>query len=118
MTDWITVNPGGKVDYRLARSLPMGIQNVVSDFEVSFRANNLQAVKDNPVLPLERVQRAIVTGVFGGGGRRYPCEKEVKEATNMLINRILDTYQRVAGGVLSWEAIILTSGGSGLLHKR
>lgn len=117
-TDWIAVNPGGEVDYSLARSLPMGIQNVVSDFEESFRANNLQAVKDTPVLPPERVRRAIVTDVFEGGGHRNPCEKEVKEATNMLINRISDTYQRIAGGALSWDAIILTGGGSGLLHKR
>ncbi len=117
-TDWVAVNPGGEVDYSLARSVPAGIQNVVSDFEESFRANNLQAVKDTPVLPPERVRSAIVTGVFDGAGRRYLCEKEVKEATNMLINRISDTYQRIAGGALSWDAIILTGGGSGLLHKR
>ena len=117
-TDWIAVNPGGEVDYSLARSVPVGIQNVVAYFEESFRANNLQAVKDSPVLPPERVRRAIVTGVFVGAGRRYPCEKEAKEATNMLLNRIADTYQRIAGGALSWDAIILTGGGSGLLHKR
>jgi hypothetical protein len=117
-TDWIAVNPGGEVDYSLARSVPMGIQNVVSDFEESFRATNLQAVKDTPVLPPERVRRAIVTGVFDGAGRRYPCEKEVKEATNMVLSRIADTYQRIAGGAMSWDAIILTGGGSGLLYKR
>jgi len=117
-TDWIAVNPGGEVDYGLARSVPVGIQNVVSDFEESFRANNLKAVKETPVLSPERVRRAIVTGVFDGAGRRYPCEKEVKEATNMLLNRIADTYQRIAGGAMSWDAIILTGGGSGLLHKR
>jgi len=117
-TDWIAVNPGGEVDYSLARSVPAGIQNVVADFEESFRANHLQAVKDTPVLPPERVRRAIVTGVFEGAGRRYSCEKEVKEATNMLLNRVADTYQRIAGGALSWDAIILTGGGSGLLHKR
>jgi hypothetical protein len=27
-TDWIVVNPGGEVDYSLARSVPVGIQNV------------------------------------------------------------------------------------------
>jgi hypothetical protein len=27
-------------------------------------------------------------------------------------------YQRIAGGALGWDAIILTSGGSGLLCKR
>ncbi len=117
-TDWIAVNPGGEIDYSLARSVPIGIQNVVTDFEESFRANNLQAVKDTPVLPPDRVRRAIATGVFEGGGKRYPCEKEAQEATNLLLNRIADTYQRIAGGALGWDAIILTGGGSGLLYKR
>jgi hypothetical protein len=117
-TDWIAVNPGGEVDYSLARSVPLGIQNVVADFEASFRANNLQAVKDTPVLPPERIRRAILTGVFEGAGRRYPCEKEVKEATIMVLNRIADMYQRIAGGAMSWDSIILTGGGSGLLYKR
>ena len=102
----------------MARSVPVGVQNVVADFEESFRANHLQAVKDTPVLPPERIRRAIVTGVFEGAGRRYPCEKEVKEATNMLLNRIAETYQQIAGGALSWDAIILTGSGSGLLYKR
>jgi len=117
-TDYLAVNPGGEVDYSLARSIPIGIQNVVADFEESFRANNLEAVKNTPVLPLERVRRAIASGVFEGGGQSYSCENEAKEATNMLLNRIADTYQRIAGGSLSWDAIILTGGGSGLLYQR
>lgn len=100
------------------RSVPLGIQNVAADFEASFRANNLQAVKDTPVLPPERIRRAIVTGVFEGAGRHYPCEKESKEATSMVLSRIADTYQRIAGSAMSWDAIILTGGGSGLLYKR
>jgi hypothetical protein len=117
-TDFLAVNPGGEVDYSLARSVPLGVQNVISDFEDSFRANNLEAVKDTPVLPPERVRKAIVTGFFEGGGRRYHCEEEVQEATSMMLNRIADTYQRIAGGALSWDAIILTGGGSGLLYQR
>ena len=53
-TDWLAVNPGGEVDYGLARSVPIGIQNVLVDFEESFRANHLEVVKDSPVLPPER----------------------------------------------------------------
>jgi hypothetical protein len=117
-TDWIAVNPGGEVDYSLARSVPMGIQNVVTDFESSFRANNLKAVKDTPVLPPERIRQAIATGIFLGAGRHIQCEKEAKEATNLLLNRIADTYQRIAGGAMSWDAIILTGGGIGLLYNR
>ena len=42
----------------------------------------------------------------------------MKEATNLLLNRIADTYQKLAGGALSWDAIILAGGGSALLYKR
>jgi hypothetical protein len=98
--------------------VPIGIQSVVADFEEGFRANNLEPVKNIPVLPPERVRRAIATGVFEGGGRKYPCEREANEATNVLLNRISDTYQRIAGGALGWDAIILTGGGSGLLYQR
>jgi hypothetical protein len=106
------------VDYSLARSVPLGIQAVINDFVESFRANNMELVKDTPVLPPERVRKAIDSGVFEGGGRKIDCEKEVQEATNMLLNRVADMYQRIAGGALSWDCIILTGGGSALLHKR
>jgi aspartate/methionine/tyrosine aminotransferase len=75
-------------------------------------------VKDTPVLPAERVRRAIATGFFEGGGRRYPCEDEVREATNLVLNRIADTYQRIAGGALGWDSIILTGGGSAVLYDK
>ncbi len=49
-TDFLAVNPRGEVDYSLARSVPIGVQYVLSDFEDSFRANNQEAVKDTPLL--------------------------------------------------------------------
>ena len=117
-TDWLAVNPGGEIDYSLARSIPLGIQSVLVDFEESFRSNNLEAVKDTPVLPPDRVRKALSTGVFEGGGKKYPCEQEVEEATSLMLNRIADTYQRIAGGALSWDSIILTGGGSALLYQK
>ena len=117
-TDFLAVNQGGEVDYALARSVPLGIQSVISDFEESFRANNQETVKDTPVLPPERVRRAIATGVFEGGGRKFPCEDDVEEATSLFLNRFADTYQRLAGGALAWDNIILTGGGSALLHHK
>ena len=117
-TDWIAVNPGGEMDYSVARSIPLGIQSILSDFEASFRAINLQAVKTASVFPPERVRRAISTGYFEGGGRRISCAKEVEEATNLLLNRIADLFQRIAGDPIGWDAIILTGGGSGLLYQR
>lgn len=81
-TDFLAVNQGGQVDYALARSVPLGIQSVIRDFEESFRANNLEVVKDTPVLPSDRVRKAISSGIFDGGGRRFPCAQDVDEATS------------------------------------
>ena len=117
-TDFLAVNQGGEVDYSLARSVPLGIQSIINDFEESFRANNLEIVKDTPVLPPDRVRKAISKGVFEGGGQKYPCEHDVDEATSLFLNRFADTYQRLAGGALSWDNIILTGGGSALLHNK
>ena len=61
-TDWLAVNPGGEVDYSLARSIPIGIQSVLADFVEIFRSNNLEAVKDTPVLPPNRVRKALIIG--------------------------------------------------------
>ena len=36
----------------------------------------------------------------------------------MDLNRIGDTYQWITGEALSWDAIILTGGGSSLLYRR
>jgi len=117
-TDFLAVNQGGEVDYALAQSVPLGIQSVISDFEESFRANNMEIVKDTPVLPPDRVRKAISTGVFIGGGQKYTCAQDIEEATSLFLNRFADTYQRLAGGALSWDNIILTGGGSALLHHK
>jgi len=117
-TDFLAVKQGGEVDYALARSVPLGIQSIISNFEESFRTNNLEIVKDTPVLPPDRVRKAIVTGVFEGGGRKFSCDQDVGEATSLFLNQFVDTYQRLAGGALSWDNIILTGGGSALLHRK
>ena len=117
-TDFLAVNPGGEVDYALAQSVPIGIQMVISDFEASFRANNMDAVKEASILPPDRIRTAIRTGVFEGGGRKYLCEQDVEEASSLFLNRFADTYQRIAGGALLWDRIILTGGGSALLYHK
>ena len=35
-----------------------------------------------------------------------------------MLNQVADTYQRIAGGALSWDSIILTGGGSALLYQK
>ena len=42
----------------------------------------------------------------------------MEEATSLFLNRFADTYQRITGGALAWDTIILTGGGSALLHQK
>jgi hypothetical protein len=116
-TDWLAVNPGGEIDYSLNESTPIGIQDVMRDFERSFRANNREATKEVANLPPARVRKAIAEGKFEGAGREYPCSIEAKEATSVLLNRVRDTYQRIAGGPIPWDSIVLTGGGSAMLFN-
>jgi hypothetical protein len=75
-------------------------------------------VRDTLTLPPNRVRHAIASGVFAGAGRTYDCENEAREATGVLLSRIAETYQHVAGGALPWDSIILTGGGSAMLYDR
>jgi hypothetical protein len=70
-TDYLAMYTDGDIDYNLAHYLPVGIQNVVFDFEEKFWINNLEKIKLILLLLLESILRAIATGVFYGGGRLY-----------------------------------------------
>jgi hypothetical protein len=67
-TDWLAVNPGGEVDYSLARSVPLGIQNVLTDFEESFRAHPVVAGS----LPVHRVNPPIISPPNSTAARSTP----------------------------------------------
>jgi hypothetical protein len=117
-TDWLDVNSSGVVGYGLARSISMVIHQVISDFDESFRSNHVELVKDIPVLPSTRVRQAMAASVFEGEGKKYPCGEYADEVTSLLLNRFADTYQRIAGGALAWNTIILAGGGSALLRQK
>ncbi len=117
-TDFLAVNPGGDVDYGLAESIEAGIQQVERDFERSFRAANKEAVKKSTYLPPEQIRAAIRRGVLVGGGQEFPCADEVHEATTLILRRIAEAYQHVAGGPLPWHSVVLTGGGSAMLYEQ
>lgn len=115
-TDWLAVNAGGSVDYSLNESTPLGILGVLRDFERSFKDSHKEVVKAATKLPEDRIRRGLRDRSVKLAGRDYPCEAEATEAMSVLINRILDTYQNVAGGGLDYDTVILTGGGAGVLY--
>lgn len=53
-----------------------------------------------------------------GGENRFSCKQDVEEATSSFLNCFADIYQRLAVGLQAWDNIILTDGGSALLHQK
>lgn len=118
-TDFIAIAEGGVVDYSLQHSLPLGILDVLSDFENSIRANNRDFFKSAAKgLRPERVRDALRTGRFEGGGKPLSCEAEAKAAVSVLLNRFSEAYQQRAGGPTRWDTVIATGGGVGAIYER
>lgn len=118
-TDFIAVAEGGKIDYSLQYSAPIGIIGVLEEFEKSLRSRYRDMFKDNlkGVRP-ERIRQALRTGFFVGAGDSKPCEEEAKAATSVFLNQIIELYQQQAGGASRWDCIILTGGGIGAVYER
>jgi len=116
-TDLVAVNPGGEVDFSIHESIPLGIQEILRDFENSIKNTYRADFKGARINP-EQLRAAITTGAFHGGGRVLDCRDEAAEATTKLLNGIASIYQSVAGGPLQWNNIILTGGGSAMLADR
>ncbi len=115
-TDLQGVEKGGELDYSLSVSIELGIQQVERDFERSFKMNHKDELKGMRAMPNDQLRQAIGGGVWRGGGREIPCQAEVREATNALLNRIGEAYMNIAGGPFRYDHVILTGGGSALLY--
>jgi hypothetical protein len=115
-TDWLRVQAGGKVDYSLNESTPIGILDIMKNFEKAFKPKLLKESRGLDNLPPESVREAIKTGLFAGGGRNYPCQPEVDQAVSKFLNEVGEAYTNVAGGPLPYHTIVLTGGGSAALY--
>jgi hypothetical protein len=117
-TDMISVARGGQLDYAVNESVEVGIQNVMRAFERDLRARYADIFKSTTTVPANRLRDALRTGAYTGGGREYPCHTEATNAAGLVLNRIANAYQEVAGGPARWDTIILTGGGSAALYDR
>lgn len=115
-TDWLAIQPGGEIDYSLRESDEVGIQNVTAEFERIFKRNH-RDLFINSDLPIDRVRKAIQTRIYRpGNADPVPCESEVMQAVNIVLNRIANAWRTRAGGGSDFDTIVLTGGGSALLY--
>jgi hypothetical protein len=120
-TDLLAVLPGGEVDYSLADSADeTGILHVIEAFWKGIKSNKQHRTKlvdvTNWDVIADRVREAIVTGVLRTGKGDLDCEAERDAAISLLINRFANVYRDRARSGLPYDTIILTGGGSALMH--
>jgi hypothetical protein len=113
--DFMLRRETGEIDYGLAESIPIGINNVLRDFERDLKSRYKAVFKNSSTLMASRLREAFKSGVFVGGGRELECGDEAAAARNRLITQIMEIYRDVYGGAMRYDAILLTGGGSGLL---
>lgn len=107
----------GQVTYDLTDSIDIGIQQIEADFEESLRARHSKAFRTVRHIDRGMLRQAIKSGVYSGGGHPIPCQLEVKQAINKLLNKLKDTYNTKARGAANWHHIVLTGGGSAMLYE-
>lgn len=118
-TDGLVADPDGSIDYSTANSEKnVGILSAIEQFKKDFQSNHRTLLKNSTKWRETEVRQAIRTGIMNLGGLgEYPCESEVEQATQMLVNRVADIYNAY-GGSTEYDHVVLTGGGSALLEPK
>lgn len=118
-TDGLVVDPDGSVDYSATSSEKnVGILAVIDQFKKDFQSNNRTLLKSMTKWREASVRDAIRTGVLNLGGLgEFDCHDEIEQATRLLVNRVIDIYNKY-GGSTEYDHVVLTGGGSALLETR
>lgn len=117
-TDLIAIKASGKLDYSIAISLELGIQEAERNFERAVRASYHKLFKTSGRLPEDRLRAALASGILKAAGDEFNVSNEAAESVNILLNRLADAFNREAGGPARWDHIVLTGGGSAMLADR
>lgn len=110
--------PDGGVEYDRARSVDVGILDVLEQFEANLRLTYYEDFARTRTLPTDRLRRALREGVYMGGGKARPCKDEADKAMNILLNRLRSPYFEKAGGPTHYDHILITGGGGGAAANR
>lgn len=111
------IDPGGNIDIASFKSTRTGVLQVIESFVEEVRANNRLMFKNTGDLDPRKVDEAIRTGFYKGGRHKLDCTNESLAATQTLINDVIQIIDSM-GGVMNYDHILLTGGGSALLFDR
>jgi len=108
----------GRADYGVQFSLDTGINDVLTQFESLVRSEYHKEFKNTVSISHYLWGSALRSGVFAGGGYTFNVEAIAERALHPVLQQIHDTVQSRAGGLLNWDTILCTGGGTGLLSER
>lgn len=112
----------GYVDYNDAKTVDLGIQNVmkgVSDILLSTPdyQSFFESVRGD--LPFdEQMRECIRTGIYPTGGYELNALDAIADATATIRQRIKNVYQQELGGARRYSYIVVTGGGGGSLFPQ
>jgi len=114
--DVAAVDEGGNIDILSLESTRSGTIDMTTNFERAMRSANKLLFQDTGDIDVKRIEAAILSGTYQMGKTIIDCSAEAHAALSALTN---DVVQRInaSGGVANFPYILLTGGGSILLHN-
>lgn len=114
--DVIAVDPQGMIDDNSYDSTLTGVISAYDFFERELRSAHKAEFKGVGELAPRRLETAMLTGKFPYGNSQIDCADLGKQAINSLVNNISEVI-KASGGVANFDVVLLTGGGSALVHE-
>lgn len=112
----------GWIDYASARSIDIGIQDVmdqVSSIMLASPEFDKHFGSHRGALPHDASMReCLLTGIYCAGGYELNVLDAIADATASIRTRIKEVYELNLGGARPYRYIIVTGGGGGLLYTQ
>lgn len=116
-TDHAKVAADGSLDRNGSDSIDAGTNEVLRHFERALRRGNLERFQNVHEIDINRLENALITGVFQFGTNEIKCGRIADEALTPLVNEVVQLIISL-GGAVNFDVILLTGGGSALIIDR
>lgn len=107
---------GGRVQYGSAKSIDIGIQDVVAIFGESLKRMHPE-LKGLRSFNEEIVRQALATRRYQFKGDELDCTESVRKSTTTILNRLSTFYTNDFAGGANDRQILVTGGGGGALFE-
>jgi len=115
--DTIAIDRRMTPDLSSFASTVAGVSNVFESFERELRSMYKVEFKGVGAIDPQRLEAAILSGVYAYGNRSLDCAEIADASLNGLVNDVLGIIQ-AQGGAANYDTILLTGGGSALIADK